>query len=173
MNNRFLESFNLWLNSKKSRPPHTLLAYPFLKLVRKDEDWSLLNQCLDQVLHLKLSLSDGLKAIELFTEIILIENDSELKKQVLKNNADSSSWLKKLNELRYPLTSQRDEIFKSKLVDLPWPYGSKVKFERRGDRAGVELKSFISSSADITKIIASLERVKNQLLESEQNGNPF
>ena len=54
-------------------------------------------------------------------------------------------------------------FLKEKLESLSWPYGSKIKFERRGDRAGIELKLFISSSSDLTKVISSLERVKENI----------
>ena len=49
------------------------------------------------------------------------------------------------------------------MLGLPWPYGSKLKFERRGDRAGIELKVFITSEADLIKTIAALEQVKSKI----------
>ena len=82
---------------------------------------------------------------------------------LFENSSDVPTWKNHLKKIRYPMTSQNEEQLKDRLENLPWPYGSKVKFERRGDRSGVELKVFIASSVDLTKVISSLERIKEQL----------
>jgi len=76
--------------------------------------------------------------------------------EVLTETTNINTWKSELKKLRYPQTTLSDQELKTKLEALPWPYGAKVKFERRGDRAGVEVKLFISSSADLTKSISAL-----------------
>jgi hypothetical protein len=82
---------------------------------------------------------------------------------LFESSHDFSKWSESLKKLRYPQTSLRDESLKQKFESLPWPAGSKVKFERRGDKSGVELKIFISGQADVTKAVAALERVGQEL----------
>lgn len=113
----------------------------------------------DHLATLNPTFSDGLQALEMLTDLILMGH----KETLFENSADFQTWKQSLRQLRFPETTGRDEILKTKLEKLPWPYGSKIKFERRGDRAGVELKLFVSSATDLTKILASLERVQQEI----------
>lgn len=153
------EQLNSWLETKKA-PKDDL---PFLRLIKTEEHYSILVQALEKFSIAKPSYSEGIKILELITEIIML-NPTQCGIQGLFEGFQSSAgWLKHLTQLRYPTTSQRDRELEKKMLSLPWPYGSKVKFERRGDRAGVELKMFITSEADLIKIVSSLERVKMEL----------
>ncbi len=119
----------------------------------------LLARCFYQCYLLKASFSETLQILETTSELILMGHNET----VFEKAAALTAWKQHLKSLRYPHATKTDEELKSKLESLPWPYGSKVKFERRGDRSGVELKLFITSQADLTKITAALERVKEQL----------
>lgn len=144
-----------WAEAKKVKESDLV----FIRALKNPIHLDLFHKLADQVSDLNPSFSEGLQILELLTDLILMGHTEEL----LARPMQVSSYQAYLKSLRYPQTTKRDDKLKSKLEALPWPYGSKVKFERRGDRAGIELKLFISSEVDLTKILASLERVKTDL----------
>jgi hypothetical protein len=150
---------NTWLESKNA----VGTDLPFLNLLKSEVQFSVLDRALEKFEVVRPSFSEGVKILELVTENILMSPDDNSLENVFENSQSVQAWMKHLNTLRYPMTSARDSELESKMLALPWPYGSKTKFERRGDRSGVELKLFVSSEADLTKIISSLERVKANL----------
>lgn len=148
-------SFKTWSDDKKVKESDLIFTRALKNPVHQD----LFHKVADQLASLSPSFSEGLQILEIVTDLVLMGYTEEL----FLNQTDLSIYKSHLKTLRYPQTTKRDENLKSKLESLPWPYGSKVKFERRGDRAGVELKLFISSEVDLTKILASLERVKQEI----------
>ncbi len=154
-------SFITWSEAKKLKESDLI----FTRALKSSIHLDLFHKLADDLTVLNPSFSEGLQILELLTDLILMGHNEELFLQ----SSNSESYKSHLKALRYPQTTQRDENLKSKLEALPWPYGSKVKFERRGDRAGIELKLFISSEVDLTKILASLERVKQDLSAKPEN----
>lgn len=148
-------SFKTWSEAKKVKEADLI----FTRALKSQVHLDLFHKLSNQVAELNPSFSEGLQILELSTDLILMGYSEELFNQSTQIDA----YKNHLKSLRYPQTTKRDDELKNKLEALPWPYGSKVKFERRGDRAGVELKLFISSEVDLTKILASLERVKQEL----------
>lgn len=148
-------SFKTWSEDKKVKQSDLV----FIGALKTPVHLDLFHKVADQVLILGPSFSEGLQILELTTDLILMGHQEEL----FSHMNSFETYKTHLKSLRYPQTTKRDEDLKIKLEALPWPYGSKVKFERRGDRAGVEVKLFISSEVDLTKILASLERVKQEL----------
>ncbi|AZZ35966.1 hypothetical protein CIK05_03875 [Bdellovibrio sp. qaytius] len=144
-----------WIEAKKVKGAD--LA--FLSPLKTDLQWQLLFKALMQLIEARTSYTDSLKNLELISDLILMGHEETLFEQ----SHDFAKWSVHLRALRYPATTKRDDQLKDKLEKLPWPYGSKTKFERRGDRAGIELKMFITSEADLIKAISSLERVKDQI----------
>ncbi|MBC7420165.1 MAG: hypothetical protein H7328_05505 [Bdellovibrio sp.] len=158
--------FKTWAVDKKLKDSDLL----FKKALKTPSQEDLFLKAADHMATLKPSFTEGLQTLELLTDLILMGHDEALfggaGVPVTSDNFQPlifESWKESLRRLRYPETSLRDDDLKIKLEKLPWPYGSKVKFERRGDRAGVELKLFVSSSTDLTKILASLERVQEEI----------
>ena len=146
-----------WLEAKKVKGADLV----FLSALKTDLQWQLLFKALLQLIEARTSYTDSLKNLELISDLILMGHEETLFEQ----SHDFAKWSVHLKALRYPTTTLRDDNLKAKLEKLPWPYGSKTKFERRGDRAGIELKMFITSEADLIKAISSLERVKEQISE--------
>lgn len=144
-----------WLKSKNAESTDL----PFISLLKTDLQKSILVQVIEQFNLLRPSFSEGIKILELTTELILMNSSEE----IFEHTTSVASWMTHLNKLRYPVTATRDDELEKKMLSMPWPYGSKVKFERRGDRAGVELKMFITSEADLIKTLSALERVKEQI----------
>lgn len=121
-----------------------------------DGQAGIFNSIADKMAGLNPSFSEGISFLEKVADLIQMGHTENL----LNESESFSSWEQALYKLRYPVTSERDEIAKKHFEQLPWPAGAKLKFERRGDRAGVEVRIFISSPTDITKVISSLERVQ-------------
>ena len=148
-------SFIAWLADKKFKPHD----FAVLRILKTDEEILKISEIFLKCQTLNSSFSDTTKIIETATELVMINPSSP----ILSNSENLTEWKIALQKLRFPQTTNTDELLKNKLETLPWPTGAKTKFERRGDRAGVELKLFISSQADLTKAISALERVKEQL----------
>ncbi len=148
-------TFKLWAAEKKVKDSDLVFAKALKTAAQQD----LFFQLAGHLASLRPSFSEGLTVLELITELILINPATDLKAHA----SSLATWTQHLKQLRYPMATILDAATKAKLEALPWPQGSKVKFERRGDRAGVEIKFFVSSSVDITKLQASLERVQTGL----------
>ncbi len=148
-------SLKTWAENKKIKSSDL----DFMKALKTNFQENFFNQIADQVALKNPTFSQGLQIFESLTDLILMGHEETL----LQNLDSIESYQTYLKSLRYPHTTQRDENLKLKFESLPWPYGSQFKFQRRGDRAGVELKVFISSSVDLIKIMASLERVQKEL----------
>ncbi len=147
-----------WLMSKKIKSSDLNPVLSF----KTDLHWKLFNKSILTLIDLKASYSESIKTIDLITDLILMGHSENL----FENTSSFQNWADHLYQLRYPATVKRDQDLKQKFETLPWPYGSKTKFERRGDRSGVELKVFITSEADLIKVMSSLERVQQQMKDS-------
>ncbi len=147
-----------WLTAKKIKSTD---LNPIQSL-KTDLHWKLLNTAVLCLIELKASYSESIKTIDLITDLILMGHS----KVLFEKTQSFQNWTDHLYQLRYPATVKRDQDLKQKFETLPWPYGSKTKFERRGDRSGVELKVFITSEADLIKVMSSLERVQQQMKDS-------
>jgi len=150
-------SFQNWSQEKKIKNSDLL----FTNALKSELHKSLFEKAADQLVTLRPTYSEGLQFLEIITDLILMGHEQSL----FEKAENLETYKKHLHTLRYPTTSTRDEELKQKFENLPWPYGSKIKFERRGDRAGIELKLFISNAADLTKITSALERVQQELLK--------
>jgi len=157
-NSSLKEQLHAWIEAKKIKDSDLV----FTQLLQNDLQWKLFLKACLIIIEFRFSYSESLKYLELITDLILMGHDEA----IFEYNFDQNKWTAHLQNLRYPQTSQRDDHLKNRLEKLPWPYGSKTKFERRGDRAGIELKMFITSEADLIKAISALERVKEQIRES-------
>ena len=148
-------NFKTWQEAKKVKEQDLI----FTRAVKASIHLELLARVSNKMAQFQPSFSEGLAFLETATDLILMGHlDLHCERAT-----DFASWNVYLRNLRYPQTRQRDDQDKDRFEKLPWPYGSKVKFERRGDKAGVELKLFISTASDLTKILASLERVQQDL----------
>lgn len=147
-------NFQDWLQKKKLSKDDMV----FTKALKTIEQNQAFIQVADQMAKLQPSQSSGLQFLELATDLILM-NKLDDTSQI---TSDFDTWIESLRKLRYPQAYLRDEELKLKIQSLSWPAGSKIKFERRGDKSGVELRFFISSPSDLDKLIGSLERIKKE-----------
>jgi hypothetical protein len=127
------------------------------------------------LLQFNLSKSLGIKALELGIELLLMGSKPEdltserLLSLLGKNQLPGEAWVDALKQLRYPETFKHDQAIEAKMTALPWPGMSHAKWTRQGDKAGIELKLFVSQPSDLKKYLQSLSRVQD-LLEQESSG---
>jgi hypothetical protein len=145
----------MWFNQKGFKDQDLDMR----RLLSQDSDRLLWIRGLARCGLLRASFAETLHIMEILTDLIAMGHTEGL----FLEDKDLETWRQNLRTLRYPNTQKRDAELRTHLEALPWPHGSKVKFERRGDRSGIELKIFISSPVDITKIMAALERVREEL----------
>jgi hypothetical protein len=148
-------NFKTWQELKKVKEQDMVFARALSNPVHV----GVFQRLADKMSAFEPTFSEGLALLETGTELILMGHDETL----FSESQDLNTWKLSLQRLRYPHTMARDDEARQQFEKLPWPYGSKIKFERRGDKAGVELKVFVSTSTDLTKIIAGLERVQMEL----------
>lgn len=148
--------FNAWTSLKKVKKSDLVfmntLPEPALELFMA---------IADKMAGYNPSFTEGLAFLEKAADLIMMGHTQHL----WEESGTFLAWEQNLYKLRYPVTSERDTLAKTRLEKLPWPNGAKLKFERRGDRAGVELRLFISTPTDLTKVISSLERVRADMTE--------
>jgi hypothetical protein len=127
------------------------------------------------ILNLNLSRSLGVKALEMGVDLLLMgQKPEDLSQEKLlpnaaKNLSPGEAWVQELQKLRYPETFKRDLEAQAHMTALPWPGTSQARWLRQGDRAGIELKLFVSQPSDLKKYLQSLSRVQD-LLEKESSG---
>ena len=149
--------FEQWKIQKKVKDSDLV----FTRALKSQYQQELFHKLATSLVDLDPSFTQGLQMLEMITDLILMDYSEAL--FLYTDSLDT--WSSYLRNLRYPMTTHQDDTMKHKFENLPWPQGAKAKFERRGDRAGVELKFFVSSTADLTKLIAALERVQSELLK--------
>lgn len=148
-------NFKTWKEQKKVKDQDLIFTHLLKEILHQE----LFSKVSEQMASLKPSFSEGISFLESATELILMGHAEDL----FENSHDFAFWQETLKRLRYPQTSLRDDEQKRKFEALPWPAGAKIKFERRGDKSGVEVKVFISGAPDVTRIVAALERVGQEL----------
>lgn len=148
------ETFQNWAAQKKLSPADIAP----LRIVAQEK----LNPFLERVLSLDLSKSFALQLLELSTDLLFFEEDPEkILEQWPRSKNEIEVGLRKLKALRFPQTTQSDQALEGQMKQLPWPGTSQAKWVRQGDRAGIELKLFVSQPSDLKKYLVSLERVQN------------
>ncbi|OFZ29026.1 MAG: hypothetical protein A2622_13110 [Bdellovibrionales bacterium RIFCSPHIGHO2_01_FULL_40_29] len=148
-------SFDLWKSEKKVKDSDLI----FTRALKTQFQQDLFHRLSNTLADLKPSFTEGLQLLEMVTDLILMDYTEAL----FVYTEDLDTYRTYLRNLRYPMTTHHDDVLKHKFTEMPWPQGAKVKFERRGDRAGVEVRFFVSSATDITKLIAALERVQIEM----------
>lgn len=125
-----------------------------------------------KILDLKLSKADGVQALELCTDLLLLGHSFEELELEASTNTELSiptteTWLQHLKNLRFPMTKNKDLNAESNLMKLPWPGASQVKWTRQGDKAGIEVKLFVSQPEDLNRYARSFDKIQS-MMESTQ-----
>lgn len=148
-------NFKSWQDSKKVKETDL----QFTKALSEALHIDIFKQLSEQMALLQPSFSEGLGFLEIATDLILMGHKEDL----FIGSLDFKTWSESIKKLRYPQSTLRDNLTQITFEKLPWPQGAKLKYERRGDKFGVELKYFISNQADLLKLITALERVQKEI----------
>lgn len=165
--NEMPAGFQKWCSDKKVSPLDLL---PLLSAGDLD-----LKFLFHDILQFNLSKSLGVKALELGIELMLMGNKpEEITSQRLltfigRDQTPGEAWIETLKHMRFPETAKRDLAHEQKMTSLPWPGTSHAKWTRQGDRAGIELKLFVTQPSDLKKYLQSLSKVQD-MLEKESSG---
>jgi hypothetical protein len=127
------------------------------------------------LVSLNISRTLGVEALELGIELMNSGHspaDLSIEHLVANPPADftlAEAWVQALRGLRYPESLRREQETEAQMKELPWPGTTQARWTRQGDRAGIELKLFVSNPTDLKKYLQSLSVVQD-LLEKESPG---
>ena len=126
-----------------------------------------LSQLWQNVVSLSFSRSQTVLALELVVDLFLLGRTAkEIGLEKMAWRAEVDPWIESLKVHRFPETYRRDQQTEAKMKELPWPGTGQARWARQGDRAGIELKLFVSQPSDLKKYIQSLRQIQ-ELLENE------
>ncbi len=139
--------------------------FPFLSV----SDLTTLNPLLQNFAQLNLTRQLGSQILEILIECILLKVPSDHLQPPSEKSEDGALWLQHLQHLRFPQTYSRDQEKQQTLMQLPWTKEIQTRWLRQGDRSGVEIRFFASSSSELQKRVQELQNVvqhETQLHES-------
>lgn len=105
------------------------------------------------------SKSIGVQCIEYAVELSLMGVNPE----EMQSHTPSHQWVNQLKKLRYPMSTEKDLDQSEKASLLPWPKESRVSWERKGDRTGIQLQLQFKNQEELSNTIRHLTRVHNLL----------
>lgn len=148
-------TFLKWLDSRT-------VALRELAIIHSAPTMAAMNQVAEHIARLEMSRSNGVRALELAGELLLLNVVLPKWKEADKRG---EVWLKELQEARYPQTTARDLQAEQIAEGMPWPAHLQVNWQRQGDQAGLEVKFFASSAEDWRKRIASMRQIEDLVAE--------
>lgn len=160
--------FQNWCAQKKFHQGDLLPLLAVHHLQHLDQGLENFQKLIQTIVALSCTKSQGVQALEWGLELLMMK----FKWQELSPFPEMQSveaWLAHLKELRFPETKERDESAAIKILKLPWPGSSQVKWVRQGDQPGIELKLFVTKPSDLKKYAASLKEVMEHLGDSEES----
>jgi hypothetical protein len=129
-------------------------------LFKNNFDEEGMNILLSKLTSLSPSHQKGLQALDLAAELLLLPVNVD---KVVDGSANIESWLLHLQQLRRPESHRRDQREQNLLKELPLPRNIKVRWERRNDTTGVEVRFFVSSAREFKDRLDQLSKIKEQI----------
>lgn len=139
-------TFQNWFDDKSLAPRE---ASPLLAL----PDLHAFESVLLGLVNAQLSRSEGARALELSVELLLMGRSAE---ELLPQANESSGFVRRLEQWRFPMSSENDELKRQEVRRWPWPSQIQGQWQRFGDQTGLEIKIRTTSPQDLTK---KLERL--------------
>jgi len=146
-------NFGSWCN-EKNLCPSDLISLLSLS------DWSQVSETLVCLTRFKPSKSNGIQAIELIVELLLMNHDPSPK-------ADESfpSWLKRLKQMRYPLRTSQTKSSVDMINELAWPPRTKAQWRASGDQDSLQVQLEARSLQEFEKKLHQLNKVVERMKE--------
>ena len=145
--------FKSWVENKKlsARELSILTEFSELDSIQMVLEWIGKNQP---------SHSQGAQILELSGELLLMGKSLKL---LFEQELNPKLLLKKLQNLRHPLSSKRDDLRSKIIKSLPWSSFIKGKWVRENDSGYLEVSFQSSSVKDLEKKIKNLEQIKETI----------
>lgn len=106
--------------------------------------------------RMQISKFEGARALELFIELYLMGRPLN---DLLPTSDNGSLYLRRLEQWRKPETLERDEEWRRKVGQWPWPAQVQAEWQRFGDQAGLEIKIRTTSPDDFQKKLERLAEI--------------
>lgn len=149
-----------WCTEHNLSPRDLFPLLSMSNLQNVDED-------LKKISSLALSRNLGAQILELVIECRLLSDSNE--EQSSATTGDE--WLQQLKSKRYPQTLLNDSEKQKKMLALPWPKDFQLRWQRQGDRSGLEIKFFVSHEKELPKFTQLLQQTI-QKIEVKNNDTP-
>ena len=161
--------FQLWCGLRKVHAGDLLPLLALDHLSGVESGLVYFETLLKGIVDKQASKSLGVQILELGVELILLGKSWTDLSGSQFSVWDAETWCKHLKDLRNPKASQQDETTSLKILNLPWPGSSQVKWTRSGDQSGIEVKLFVSKPSDLKRYASSFKEVMEKLEDSEDN----
>lgn len=109
------------------------------------------------LIKLPFSKSEGVRAIELGVELLLLGSPLN---ELLPNDMKPSVYLTYLEKARRPMVSTQDDSLREDVAKWPWPSQVHGQWQRTGDQAGLEIKIRTTSPDDLMKKLEKLSCIR-------------
>ncbi len=137
--------------------------FPLLSLTNLQS----VEEALKRISSLALSRNLGAQILELAVECRLLS----LSESSESCASTGDEWLQQLKAKRYPQTAFSDSEKQKKMLELPWPKDFQLRWQRQGDRSGLEVKFFVSHEKELPKFTQLLQQTI-QKIEVDSNDTP-
>lgn len=115
----------------------------------------------DQIITRNPTRSEGTLLFEFFIDLLQMGN--KLTELLPKSTESTNQWISNLKKIRYPRTHQSDIDSAQKIQQFDLTGTSSAKWVRMGDKAGIELRFFVSQPSDLKKISGSINKLQIEL----------
>lgn len=113
------------------------------------------NDLLLVFMTLPMTRSEGVNALELLVELVLL--DTLLTQLQPQLDETVKMWTERLHRMRFPRTQAAESSCQKELMDLPWSKSYQTRWVRQGDRSGLEIKFTVHSLTDLQNKIQNLK----------------
>ncbi len=153
--------FKSWVKDKKLSLRELSILTEFSKLdsIKPILEWIGQNQP---------SHSQGSQILELSGELLLMGKSLKI---LFEKEHDPKILLKKLKDLRYPLSSKQDKQRTQIIKNLPWSSFLKGRWVRNKDQGCLEVSFQSSSIKDLEQKIKNLEQIKDTIKKEKKLWN--
>lgn len=141
--------FQEWVDVKKlgARDLSPLLAL---------DDAKTFTPFLQALADLEISRHEGVKALELGTELFLMGRPLN---DILPTQKNGTVYLRQLEKWRKPNALQGDEQWQEEVTKWPWPAHVQAQWQRFGDQSGLEIKIRTTSPEDFHKKLKQMSSI--------------
>lgn len=116
-----------------------------------------LQPCFQFLTEKSCSKSEGVKILELYGELVLLDRDAATTLTVATNAGDA---LRNLELLRYPMRKSMQITLEEKLKTVQMPIRTQARFLTQGDETSLELKLQAKNPEDLKKRLESLQNME-------------